>query len=97
MKWRELLGVDLLTLDLALNGHVRPRTTHGRVIPSSDASKPVDPERVQAVFLAPVDRQEPAERLAFLDRECAAHVPHGDAVRTARHPADLGLLTKVQT
>jgi hypothetical protein len=38
IKRRELLGVDLLALDQALNGQVRPRTTHGKVMPTSDAS-----------------------------------------------------------
>src|SRR5262245_55672786 len=33
---------------------------------------PVDPKRVQAVFLAAVELDNPTERLALLDRECAA-------------------------
>src|SRR5262245_27864730 len=35
---------------------------------------PVDPKRVQAVFLAAVEYQDPADRSAFLDRECATDV-----------------------
>ena len=32
---------------------------------------PVDPKRVQAIFLAAVEHQDPADRAAILDRECA--------------------------
>jgi hypothetical protein len=32
---------------------------------------PVDPERVQAVFLAAVERQTAVDRAAILDRECS--------------------------
>src|SRR5271155_5541776 len=35
---------------------------------------PVDPKRVQAVFLAAVEYQNPADRAAVLDRECATNV-----------------------
>ena len=35
---------------------------------------PVDPNRVQAVFLAAVDYQDPADRATILDRECATDV-----------------------
>ena len=33
---------------------------------------PIDPKRVQAVFLAAVECREPAARAAVLDRECAS-------------------------
>ena len=32
---------------------------------------PVDPKRVQAVFLMAVEHRDPADRAAVLDRECA--------------------------
>ncbi len=35
---------------------------------------PIDPKRVQAIFLAAVEHQDPAERAAILDRECATDV-----------------------
>jgi hypothetical protein len=33
---------------------------------------PADPKRVQAVFLAAVEFQDPADRAALLERECSA-------------------------
>ena len=33
---------------------------------------PLDPKRVQAVFLEAADYHDPADRVAILDRECAA-------------------------
>ena len=35
---------------------------------------PVDPKRVQAVFLAAVEEQDLASRAAVVDRECGADV-----------------------
>jgi hypothetical protein len=35
---------------------------------------PVDPKRVQAIFLAAIDYQNAADRAAILDRECASDV-----------------------
>ena len=35
---------------------------------------PIDPKRVQAIFLAAVEHQDPADRAAILDRECATDV-----------------------
>ncbi len=32
---------------------------------------PIDPKRVQAIFLAAVEHQDPADRAAILDRECS--------------------------
>jgi hypothetical protein len=32
---------------------------------------PLDPRRVQAVFLEAVDYHDPVDRAAFLDRECS--------------------------
>jgi len=67
MKRRDLLGVDLLSLDHALNGQVRPRATHKRVMPTSDASKPVDPKCVQAVFWRrSIIKSPPIARLSWI-------------------------------
>ena len=40
----------------------------------------VDPKRVQEVFLEAVEHQDPADRAAVLDRECAADRPLRDRV-----------------
>ena len=39
---------------------------------------PLDPRRVQAVFLEAVDYHDPVDRAAILDRECSAIVQRAD-------------------
>src|SRR5438105_6960152 len=49
---------------------LRPKTSHERMRRKGDATMPVDPKRVQALFLAAVEQTDPAGRAAVLDREC---------------------------
>jgi hypothetical protein len=39
-------------------------------IPADDRAMPVDPKRLEAVFLAAVEADDPAARDTILDREC---------------------------
>src|SRR5262249_15854261 len=49
---------------------------------------PVDPKRVQSVFLAAVEATDPAARAAALDRECGADVELRQRVAALLHAHD---------
>src|SRR5262245_45999083 len=56
-----------------------PRTGHGVQTPSWRRTMAVDPARAKSLFLTASDLADPAERAAYLDRECG-----GDADLRAR-------------
>src|SRR5260221_9373850 len=50
-----------------------PETSPGRRHPARELTPmTLDPGRVQSIFLAALEQESPADRIAVLDRECAA-------------------------